>query len=142
MMITTTSTPLDRRECWALLGTVEVGRLSYTFGAMPVIRAVPFEVEQTGIVVALPLAAVRPDTFRSTTIVGFEAGEWARGTHQGWTVHFVGKARAVASHDELTSWIDGEPTLYVRISAEVVAGVRVTQARGTPTLPSPRRTGR
>lgn len=141
MMITTTSTPLDRRECWSLLRTAEVGRLSYTSGALPVIRAVPFAVERGGIVVALPMATVRPETFRGTTIVGFEAGEWVRGHYEGWTVHFVGRTRAVPDRRGLTSWIDGEPTLYVRVSAEVIAGTRVTPADSGPALPRPRRTG-
>ncbi|MPZ82625.1 MAG: hypothetical protein GEV28_20390 [Actinophytocola sp.] len=138
-MIATRVTELGKRECWALLENSEIGRLSYTESAMPVVRAVPFEVDGSGIVVALRASTVRAGAFGRPTIVAFEAGEWARGRYRGWSVRLVGRALAVPDHRPArTSWTDGEPSLYVRVSADVLAGERVGPANDAHPLPRPR----
>ncbi len=132
-------TMLTQDACWALLQTVGVGRVSYTEMALPVIRAVPFVVDGGSVIAAVGLSPLRPDLFDMPTVVAFEAGEWDQRRHEGWTVHFIGKARAVFDHESaeiaamgLASWIDGEPAVYVRINAEMVSGVQV--GAGVPVL--------
>ncbi len=124
---------LHQRECWRLLNTTQVGRLSYSEAAMPVIRAVPFVVDGGSVVVAMRLPVLQPDLFADPTVVAFEAGDWRPGRHEGWSVRFVGKAEAVQEYAlpdllarGLTSWIEGGPALYVRIRAEILSGVEVT----------------
>lgn len=138
MTRTTEHTQLTQQQCWVLLRTAGVGRVSYTERALPVIRAVPFVVDGGSVVIALRPSSVRADLFALPTVVAFEAGEWTPRTHDGWSVHFIGKAQAVSDHDRaevhalgLDSWIDGEPAQYVRISAEAASGTRVsTRVRG------------
>lgn len=55
----------------------------------------------------------------------------AHDRREGWSVHFIGKAHRLTDH-QLTdlatgpsSWIDGGPALYVRISVEILDGQRV-----------------
>lgn len=125
-------TTLTQADCWALLQTAGVGRVSYTEMALPAIRAVPFVVDGSSVIVAVGLSPLRPDLFEVPTVVAFEAGEWDQCRREGWTVHFIGKAQAVFDHESaeiaamgLASWIDGEPAVYVRINAEMVSGVQV-----------------
>ncbi|HEY0450793.1 pyridoxamine 5'-phosphate oxidase family protein [Actinophytocola sp.] len=139
MTIATRVRSLGERECWSLLGGSEMGRLCYTEAAMPVVRAVPFEVAGAGIVVALRASTVRAGAFEKPTIVAFEAGEWARGRRRGWSVQVVGRALAVPGHPVTgLSWMDGEATVYVRVNADVLSGERVGPACDARTLPRPR----
>lgn len=124
---------LTQAECWVLLPTVRVGRLSYTEAAMPIVRAVPFVVDGGSVVTAVPCSPTRPDLFDTPTIVAFEAGEWATDLSTGWSVRFVGKAQVLSDHDltdvallALSPWIDSPPARHVRISAEILTGVTVT----------------
>lgn len=125
--------PLTQQECWRLLRTAEVGRVSYTESAMPIVRAVPYVVDGGGVVFAMRWSAIWPDLFDVPTVVAFEAGEWTRYPRAGWSVRFIGKAQAVPECEYadvealgLTSWIDGEPARYVRIGAEIVDGTQVS----------------
>lgn len=113
---------LDPDACWALLRTTGVGRVAYTERAMPAIRAVPYVVDGSSVVIAMP--AAHPELFDQPTVVAFEAGEWAPDRREGWSVCFVGKAHRLACH-ELSPWIDGEPTSYARVSVEILSGHRV-----------------
>lgn len=130
---------LDQQQCWERLRTAAVGRLSYTEFALPVIRAVPFVVDGMSIIAALRYSDVRPAAFARTTIVAFEAGEWSPDLQAGWSVHCVGKARAVPAREHtqvralgLRSWIDGEPALYIRVQTERPEGTCLTAATFQP----------
>jgi uncharacterized protein len=142
---------LDQQQCWERLRTAAVGRLSYTEHALPVIRAVPFVVDGTSVVVALRYSASRPAAFSRVTIVAFEAGEWSPDTQTGWSVHCIGKAQVLPPDEVvqvrdlgLHAWIDGDPALYVRLETESLAGTCLTSATfhppqqrtGVPTFPS------
>jgi uncharacterized protein len=135
--MTTGSIALDTSACWRLLGTVEVGRLCYTEAALPVVRPVPFMVENgVCVVVALSLAVTPSQVFARPTIVAFEAGEWQPSEHRGWSVQLVGRALAVHEPDTarfaergLMAWIGGGAALYVRVADGVVAGQRVMVSR-------------
>jgi hypothetical protein len=94
------SQQLSQAECWALLAASTVGRIAYSEAAMPQIRAVPYIADGGSVVIA-----------------------------KGWSVHFIGKAQVLPDFEVadvaargLTSWIDGEPTVMVRIRAEIVSG--------------------
>ena len=147
MVATLERAHLSTGECWSRLHTARVGRLSYTERAMPAIRAVPFVVDDTddadgtddtdgdrpgSVVIAMRASASHPGLFDQPTIVAFEAGEWDGDRRTGWSVHFIGKALRVPDHElpdlaatGLSSWIDGEPGLYVRVSVELLDGQRV-----------------
>jgi uncharacterized protein len=130
--IMTTGVPLGRQECWALLRTVEIGRLCYTENAMPVVRPVPFRVDGTGVIAAVGATATLYEVFRRPSIVAFEAGEWTPGELRGWSVQAVGKAQTlprptVADHiqHELAPWIDGAPAHFVCVELTVLTGQQV-----------------
>jgi uncharacterized protein len=130
------TTVLDQRECWRLLGTVQVGRMGYSELVMPVIRPVPFVLQHADIVVALGASAIRPEAWHRSTIVAFEAGVWQGATLSGWSVHVVGHAtpvklpHAIAELEDLglIAWLDGEPARYLRISTELMSGRRADPA--------------
>ncbi|MBB4910562.1 pyridoxamine 5'-phosphate oxidase family protein [Actinophytocola algeriensis] len=141
---------LDQQQCWERLRTAAIGRLSYTEHALPVIRAVPFVIDATRVIVALQHSASRPAAFSRVAIVAFEAGEWSPDTQTGWSVHFTGKAQVLPTDEVvqvrdlgLHAWIDGEPALYVRLETASLAGTCLTSATfhppqqrtGVPTFP-------
>lgn len=137
MAVTTRKTQLDRRSCWRLLRTVEVGRLCYTSAAMPVVRPVPFVVDSEDVVVAMGLSAATSHAFARPSVVAFETGEWVPRERRGWSVQLVGKALAAPQYEYvkitalgLTSWIDGEPVLFVRIASRVLGGQKIVDRTG------------
>ncbi len=137
MTATTRNTQLDRRSCWRLLRTAEVGRLCYTTAAMPVVRPVPFVVDRDDVVVAMGLSAMTSHVFARPSVVAFETGEWVPCDRLGWSVQLVGKALAVSEYEYahlialgLTSWIDGEPTLFVRVISRVLSGQKTVECPG------------
>ncbi len=141
MLATNGRAGLSPAECWSRLHTARVGRVSYTERALPVIRAVPYAVDDAdggGVVIAMRVSAQQPGLFDRPTVVAFEAGEWAHDRRAGWSVHFIGKAHRVHDRDltdlsvGLSSWIDGEPALYVHITVELLDGLQV------PSVPEPR----
>jgi uncharacterized protein len=131
--MTTVCIALDEAVCWRLMETVEVGRLSYTEAALPVVRPVPFVVENGAcVVVALSLAVTSIRVFAQPTIVAFEAGEWRPSEHHGSSVLLVGRASAASELDAvrfaergLLPWIGGQLALYVQVMGGVVTGQRV-----------------
>lgn len=123
---------LSQAECWAFLAASSVGRIAYSEAALPRIRAVPYIADDGSVIIAMRRSATHPDLFDLPTVVAFEAGEWARHGRRGWSVHFIGKARVLSDIEKadiaargLTSWIDGEPAVMVRIGVEILSGTRV-----------------
>jgi nitroimidazol reductase NimA-like FMN-containing flavoprotein (pyridoxamine 5'-phosphate oxidase superfamily) len=122
---------LSEAECWAFLAASKVGRIAYSEAAMPQIRAVPHVADGGSVIIAMRRSATHPGLFDAPTVVAFEAGEWASHGHEGWSVHFIGKARILSDFEVadiaargLTSWIEGAPAVQVRIRAEIVSGSR------------------
>lgn len=137
MTVTTRSTRIDSGSCWRLLRTTEVGRLCYTAAVRPVVRPVPFVVDGEHVFVAMGLSATTSGAFARPHVVAFEAGEWISCERRGWSVQLVGKAIAVPGYEYvsinalgLTSWIDGEPSLFVRITSRILSGQRVFEGTG------------
>lgn len=122
---------LDRDECIALLGTVEVGRVVFTTRGLPAVEPVKYVV--CGDSVWFPVQA-RTDLFGSAHdgVVAFEVDAFDASLRTGWWVTVLGRASAPTECDlpRLRPELSWELPLAadvrcVRIPIEVVSGRRV-----------------
>src|SRR5205823_140815 len=92
--------PLDRRECFALLATVPVGRIAVTDQALPSIVPVNFRVHGSDVVIrSVPGSKLAAAT--RGAVVAFEADSYDPTGEIGWSVLVVGLARHVTDPGDL-----------------------------------------
>ena len=122
---------LDRDECIALLGTVEVGRVVFTTRGLPAVQPVKYVVKADS--VWFP-AQARTDLFGSAHdgVVAFEVDAFDATLRTGWWVTVLGRASAATECDlpqrrpELSWQLPlAADVRCVRIPIEVVSGRRV-----------------
>ncbi|HVW43218.1 MAG TPA: pyridoxamine 5'-phosphate oxidase family protein, partial [Amycolatopsis sp.] len=121
---------LDRDECIALLGTVEVGRVVFTTRGLPAVEPVKYVVCGGSVWFA---AQARTDLFGSAHgVVGFEVDAFDANLRTGWWVTVLGRASATTECDlprrrpELSWRLPlAADVRCVRIPIEVVSGRRV-----------------
>jgi nitroimidazol reductase NimA-like FMN-containing flavoprotein (pyridoxamine 5'-phosphate oxidase superfamily) len=130
---------LTAAESLALLGSVPLGRIGFTSKALPVIRPVNHIVDDGSIVIrshegAAIMSAAHP---AEGAVVAYEAEAIDLAGHLGWSVVVTGVARLVTDPDEvaryrrlLRLWADGKADDVIRISPELVTGLRLTGANG------------
>jgi hypothetical protein len=125
---------LDEARCLALLGSVPLGRIAFTEGALPAVQPVAF---------ALADGEVFIPTHRDSTVaaasrgavVAFEVDEFDASTRTGWNVTIVGASRLihdpaeVGRLDELgvQPWASADAHCYVGIQARLVRGRRISR---------------
>lgn len=123
---------LGRDECRALLARATVGRIVFTYHALPAVQPVNYVFNGADIVIRTSRAA-RLATAATGTIVAFEIDEFDPGTRTGWSVVAVGPARHVADPAELRTlerlplrtWAPGERDHYICVRPELVSGRRI-----------------
>lgn len=127
---------LDPEECIELLGSVPIGRIVFTDGALPAVQPVNFVVHEGAVIVGTSVGS-KLAAATDRAIVAFEVDEFDTEARTGWNVTVVGRAEAVAadgspdlSELSLRSWLPGR-THYIRIPIEVVNGRRL-RATGPP----------
>ncbi len=91
---------LDDAECRRLLGTMDIGRLGFTAGAMPSIVPVPFAVHENCVFVP---ARRGDDLVRSVrgAVVVLEVDSYRDTTGAGWCVTVVGPVRVLAERRDV-----------------------------------------
>jgi len=127
---------LSRAEGWQLLASVPVGRLVFTYQALPAIRPVNHLVEGDKIVTGLMAGSAFATSFRAGgTVVAYEADSLDIAERSGWTVIVVGVARLETEADavrhyraQLRPWLSGATTDVLTISSEIVTGYRLMPA--------------
>jgi nitroimidazol reductase NimA-like FMN-containing flavoprotein (pyridoxamine 5'-phosphate oxidase superfamily) len=141
---------VDADECWDLLATQPIGRVSFTAqGGLPVIVPVNYAVDGETIVFRTGRGPKLTAATRGE-VVAFEADEIDMTAHAGWSVVVIGRAAVVTSDDErgrlaslgLQPWAAGPRDEFVVITPRNVAGRRlhdrtfdpVEAAAGPPTL--------
>ncbi len=91
---------LDEAECRRLLGTMDIGRLGFTAGAMPAIVPVPFAVHENCLFVP---ARRGDDLVRSVrgAVVVLEVDSYRDTAGAGWCVTVVGPARVLTERRDV-----------------------------------------
>jgi hypothetical protein len=110
-----------------------MGRLVFTYQALPAIRPVNHLVEGESIIVrATPGAAITAAARRDGTVVAYEADCIDADSQLGWSVIVVGTARlmedehaAARYRARLRPWISGPADDVITISADMITGYRM-----------------
>ena len=87
---------LNAAECWRLLAGVSLGRIVFTWRAMPAIRPVNHLVDEESIIIRSHLgAAIVARSAGDGVVVCYEADDLDAVRHTGWSVIATGLARLV-----------------------------------------------
>jgi hypothetical protein len=129
---------LDRAECLRLLGSVTLGRIGFTSGALPSVLPVTFHLVGERITVCTGrgskvFAAVR------NAVVAFEVDDFDPICCSGWSVAVTGVATEISDADGLGAphrqpvarWPAREEAVLA-ISTEFVSGRRITAGSLSP----------
>ncbi|WP_078628104.1 anti-sigma factor antagonist [Streptomyces sp. NRRL F-2664] len=129
---------LDRAEALRLLGSVSLGRIVFTQGALPAIRPVNHFMDGEDVIVQLhdggTLDSIVTPTQASGVVVAYEADVIDPETHVGWSVVVTGYAHRVTDEGQLASfalrlrpWVQRPDTnSAVRIRPDLVTGLQLT----------------
>lgn len=128
---------LDEKECLGLLARAHIGRVAVTLGALPAIFPVNFVMDDDAVVfrtgTGTKLAAATDHA-----VLAFEADQFDRFEHTGWSVLAVGRSELVTDPEELrrlagmplTPWAGGSRPHFVRMPIEFISGRRITNKEG------------
>jgi len=127
---------LSRAECLRLLATAEIGRISYTRQALPVVEPVNFALHDGAIVIRTDAGGKLAAATRRA-VVAFEADDLDPVLRSGWSVTVIGRceevteAGDVAGLDQLglESWAPGTRNHFIRIVPAIVTGRRLRGLR-------------
>jgi hypothetical protein len=115
-----------------LLGSVPLGRIVYTRGALPAVELVNFTLDAGDIIIRTDPSGKLAAATRGA-VVAFEADSTDFAAHAGWSVTIVGVSQAVTDDDEvrhlerlgLDPWAPGEHPYFVKIPPTIVNGRRI-----------------
>ena len=137
------SVSLDRGACLALLGTVSLGRLVFSYRALPDVLPVDFRLD--GENVLLLLAGGSPAaTASQDAVVAFEADDFIAGAgvpRTGWSVTVVGRVHEVLDPGQwlraadLDTWAGNGPGRLHTVSTQRISGYHLV---AVPQSPAPR----
>ena len=130
---------LGREEALGLLAGVQLGRIVFTFNALPAIRPVNHIVENGEIIIRThDDSVIANHTARSGiggVVVAYEADEIDPVTHLGWSVVVTGYARQVTDpellahyNETVAPWVEQARDCAVCIRPDMVDGFRLLAA--------------
>jgi nitroimidazol reductase NimA-like FMN-containing flavoprotein (pyridoxamine 5'-phosphate oxidase superfamily) len=129
---------LTRRECVDLLGTVPVGRIALSVGALPVVLPVNFGMLDGDILIRT-VTGSKLESAATNAVVAFEVDHVDPGDRAGWSVLVQGIASEITDPEELdrASRVPLEPWAgldghYLRIATRFVSGRRLPDGLGRP----------
>ncbi|MFC9221477.1 pyridoxamine 5'-phosphate oxidase family protein [Streptomyces hygroscopicus] len=129
---------LDRQECLRRLAMVPVGRVVYTWQALPAVLPVNFSLDADSSVLLRTSAGSGLVHAIDGVVVAFEADDFDAAARSGWSVVVTGRAAVVtdpAERERLArvgprSWVVTRDDVLVRVESEMVTGREVTGAHG------------
>ena len=126
--------PLDAAECWERLKSTDVGRVGITVEALPVILPVLYCVVDHSIVFRSE-TGTRLAAATRNSVIAFEADDYSKATHDGWSVVVQGIARLATEPAEVAflstlplasvAGRDDRADDFVVLSAARVSGRRI-----------------
>lgn len=125
-------TQLNRGECLRLLASVWLGRVVFTYQALPAIRPTCHVIDGGEIIIRGPQAtAIVRDAREPGVVVAYEADALDTRARIGWSVIVTGIARRVSDPGDvaryeqmLRPWAEDDGHV-IRISPEIVTGYRL-----------------
>jgi hypothetical protein len=127
---------LTEAECLALLGTVLVGRIAFTQGALPAVQPVAFALGDGELFIPTDPGSKVAAASRGA-VVAFEVDDVDAGALTGWTVTVIGASRVISDPadvrrlDELgvQPWPPADAHCYIGILTQLVRGRRIGRRR-------------
>jgi hypothetical protein len=128
---------LTQPEALQLLGTVPIGRVVFTYHALPAIRPVNHLVEADSIIIRATMGAAITSLVAGHRgmVVAYEADAIDPARQLGWSVVVVGTARlmtdeiaAARCRQLLEPWVAGGSDDVISISMDMVRGYRLVPA--------------
>ncbi|MCU0268823.1 MAG: pyridoxamine 5'-phosphate oxidase family protein [Acidimicrobiales bacterium] len=123
---------LSRGECLSLLDAVPIGRIGLSMHALPVVLPVNFRLHGDEVLVRTAEGS-KLDAALERSVVAFEADDFDKMSHTGWSVLVRGTSRVISAPEEvervrripLSPWANDSTDRFVAISTDLVTGRRV-----------------
>jgi uncharacterized protein len=114
--------PISEAQCWQLLGTASVGRLSLSMNALPAIFPVQYYLDEDRVAACLGGFEI-PERSAHNAVVSFSADQIDEQTRSGWTVNVIGLSTFDYRIDGSRNMC-GEPTSgqIVHLEPRIVTG--------------------
>lgn len=128
---------LERAECLRLLSQRTLGRIAFTFGALPYVLPVNFHLLNERILVRTHRGG-RLDGALRDAVVAFEVDDVDQAGHAGWSIAVTGVATEItdpgeaerATGDPVERWPHPGSDSLIAISTEILTGRRLTAGSG------------
>ncbi|GAA5058639.1 nitroimidazol reductase NimA-like FMN-containing flavoprotein (pyridoxamine 5'-phosphate oxidase superfamily) [Thermocatellispora tengchongensis] len=125
--------PLSEAESLERLAGVSLGRLVFTYQALPDIRPVNHVLDDGHVIVRSHVGAAAVSAVAGlVTVVAYEADDIDHETHLGWSVIVRGTAELVRDPLQveryrglLRPWVSGHMDHVIRIKPEIVTGIEL-----------------
>lgn len=131
--------PLPRERALRLLGAVPMGRIAFTYHAMPAIRPVNHMIDDEGRIIIRShegAAIVSATESARGTVVTYEADQIDTEARAGWTVVATGlarivddPARAAAYREALHPWVTGKLDYIISIEPTILTAFELARGR-------------
>jgi nitroimidazol reductase NimA-like FMN-containing flavoprotein (pyridoxamine 5'-phosphate oxidase superfamily) len=122
---------LTRADCLAFLATRQLGRVSVSIGALPVILPVTYRLTGEAVIIRTT-PGTRLDAALANQVVAFEVDDLDEASGAGWSVMVTGIAEEIADDEVswahtlgLQPWADDAGTRFMRIRCQQISGRRV-----------------
>ena len=128
MMVERQLRDLDRAESLRRLAAVPVGRVVFTWRALPAVRPVNHLLDGDEVIIRTHLGAALAAAGEAGMVVAYEADDLDADARSGWSVVVVGPARLVEPAKTgryealLRPWVDTPMDQVVRIRCDIVHG--------------------
>jgi uncharacterized protein len=119
---------LSAAECWELLATATLGRMTLSVQALPIILPVRYVVDDACVAIDIDRLGM-PDATIRDSVVAFAVDDIDRSADEGWMVQVQGHARLTACGPDSV-----HPTKVLRLTPGTVTGLRYSVQ---PALPVP-----
>ena len=139
--------PLTREQAIRLLRSVPMGRVAFTYHAMPAIRPVNHMIDDAGRIVIRShegAAIVSMTDARRGTVVTYEADRIDSDARAGWSVVVIGLAwivddpgLAAAYREALHPWVTGQLDYVISIEPTIVTAFELVRGRNGEPAPLP-----
>ena len=126
-------TPLSRPEALKRLSSVSLGRIVFTYQALPDIRPVNHLLDNDHLIIRSHMGTAAVSAIEGlVTVVAYEADDIDPVTHLGWSVIVKGIAELVRDPEEirryqrlLRPWVLEHMDYVIRIKPEIVTGIEL-----------------